>query len=143
MSVYQNLPSDEDTIRLLVLQPIQDSEDEIECKAKLSNEPRYEALSYTWGDALPVRDILVYNHAVSIRVNLHDCSLRIRHRRNVRTLYVDALCVNHEHGHEKGYQAKLMLLMYNHADRVLAWLGEPTDESDALLTYANTEWDWQ
>jgi hypothetical protein len=68
MSVYQDLPNDEETIRQLVLQPFQDSEDEIECNlvtAKLSNEPRYETLSNSWGDALQVRDILVINHAVS------------------------------------------------------------------------------
>ena len=51
MGIYQALPSEEDTIRLLLLQPSADSEADIEIVLEYASltasDTKYEALSYT------------------------------------------------------------------------------------------------
>ncbi|MCJ1454173.1 hypothetical protein MMC28_004524 [Mycoblastus sanguinarius] len=125
--------------RLLTLLPSpQDSQ--INCKLRhvpLDPPPRYEALSYTWGDPKgllckvqaaedPNRTytIILDDCLSTITYNLEAALQQLRHTDKERTLWVDAICINQANKIEKSEQVRVMGKIYQHADCVLAWLGE-------------------
>lgn len=142
--MYSDLPADGESIKLLHLQPNEDTHAVIECAletAVLSDDLKYEALSYTWGDPLPVRSIFITTRGsrmpIDIRENLHDCLLSVRKADEPRKLWIDAICINQEDKFEKGHQIKHMPDIYSTASQVLAWLGESDDRSGEFLAYVN------
>jgi hypothetical protein len=134
-----------DEFRLLVLLPGQD-DDEIQCEiqhASLDGPPRYEALSYTWGDPkgeeslVPCRGdpnasypIKVDDGHLLVKYNLNCALKQLRHDTNPRTLWIDAICINQHDGEEKNHQVRAMARIYSGASRVLAWLGEDDEYTD-------------
>jgi len=133
--VYKSLDYSRREIRLLKLAPgARDAE--IRCTlthASLENKPTYEALSYTWGDAEDRRHILFDGYDFSITANL-DVALRyLRKLGEVRTLWVDALCINQEDLEERSHQVRMMRDIFWSARGVLAWTGEPDERSDEAL----------
>ncbi|KAI9772213.1 MAG: hypothetical protein M1840_000962 [Geoglossum simile] len=135
--IYQPLDQDRSEIRLLKLEPgAQDAE--IHCRlvhASLKDKPRYEALSYTWGDVKNNRrDIWVHGHAVSISMNLEIALRHLRKPNEPRTLWVDAVCINQGDLAERSRQVQRMRDIFWSAQQVLAWTGEPDDdEGDEAL----------
>ena len=93
-------------------------------KHKNSNS-RYEALSYTWGASTEGHTILL-NGGVPINVtdNLYQALRRLRYVSKVRTLWVDALCINQADTVERADQVGQMGLIYKAATCVNVWLGE-------------------
>jgi hypothetical protein len=132
--VYQPLDPSRSEIRLLRLAPgVQDAE--LHCNlvhALLKDKPSYEALSYTWGDGRNRRGILMDGYTFSITVNLKIALRHLRRPNEMRTLWVDALCINQENLEERAQQVQKMRDIFWSAQRVLAWTGEP-DESDEAL----------
>ena len=63
--------------------------------------------------------------------------IRLRYPKKVRKLWIDALCLKQEDLVEKGQQVRLMPRIYSTARRVLAWLGEATENTDSFLRNAN------
>lgn len=119
-------------IRLLRLQPGINDET-IECSldtVKLSSKPLYEALSYEWGDAEKnTLKIKLNNNFVFVRDNLWWALYYLRQANKVRTLWIDALCINQENTLERNYQVARMKDIYSNAVKVVAWIGrEPEDE---------------
>ncbi|OAP56816.1 hypothetical protein AYL99_08928 [Fonsecaea erecta] len=100
--------------------------------ASLKDKPRYEALSYTWGDTSNKRDICMNGHRFPITLNLHIAFQHLREQNGARTLWVDALCINQQNLQERAEQVSKMRDIFWLAQRVLAWTGEP-DESDEAL----------
>lgn len=98
--------------------------------AKLAEKPRYEALSYAWGE--PVFDEVIEFPEGVLPITSH-LSSGLRHLRKkslTRCLWVDAICINQSHDSaEKGHQVSLMASIYRKTERVLVWLG-----SGSLLT---------
>jgi hypothetical protein len=136
--LFDTLPHDGDTIRLLVLEPALKPETSIRCRlitTKMSNRRTYEALSYTWGEPTPTRLLHIDMTAVEIRSNLHDCLLRLRNTEESRALWIDAICVNQNDDEEKSHQIELMPHIYAGAKQVVAWLGESANGSDDVLTW--------
>lgn len=98
-------------------------------------EPYYEAVSYVWGDTRKRRDITIDGATLSITANLHGALTAFRHQpssgssdgpdagRQVRRLWVDAVCINQEDLSERTSQVELMARIFAGARRVLAWLG--------------------
>jgi hypothetical protein len=132
------LPTDEDTIRLVVLQPSNSEDAEIDCeirRVKLSENPQYEALSYAWGTHDTDVVISANGRIATIWENLSFCLRRLRSSDTPRTLYIDALCINQTDLNEKNHQVKLMGQIFRTAQRVLVWLGEAADHSDELFDY--------
>ena len=136
--IHEALPFDEDTIRLLILEPSIEADAKIRCSfrgfAKISNSPRYEAVSYTWGGSHFSRRISINRRSFLIGENLYQCLLRLRQREQSRVLWIDALCIDQTRLGEKGHQIKSI---FSTAERVVVWLGEAADGSDELMTYAN------
>ena len=51
------------------------------------------------------------------------------------SLWIDAICIDQSHAEEKSHQVAMMLDIYRNADRVYAWLGEGTPESDYAIDW--------
>ncbi|RTE78327.1 hypothetical protein BHE90_007203 [Fusarium euwallaceae] len=66
--------------------------------------PKYEALSYTWGDPKVTREIIVNGYLVNVTFNLYSALYRLRQPEEMRILWVDALCINQTDVDERGQQ---------------------------------------
>jgi Heterokaryon incompatibility protein (HET) len=107
-------------------------------------QPRYEALSYTWGDAdvcefaqIEVEDTQAIGEPcprLGIRPNLASALRYLRYLDNTRVLWIDALCINQEDIEERNEQVKRMTNIYTLAHRVIAWLGEESNDSKHALS---------
>lgn len=135
-SVRSTLESDE--IRLLEVSPATDRADRIKCTLRtvlLAEAPDYEAVSYVWGDQTLVEVVRVDGVEERITSNLHDLLINLRYQERVRTIWVDALCINQKDGHERSEQVKLMGRIYRQATRVVAFLGQEWDGVDIACEY--------
>ncbi|KAK7999231.1 hypothetical protein PG991_014906 [Apiospora marii] len=129
---YQPLGSARST-RLITLFPApasqRDSEIIIELsECALESTIEYEALSYTWGDQQPSRDITCNGAMLRVTENVHLALRRLRSDQGQqRTLWIDALSINQQDEAEKTAQVSEMGLIYTRAKRVNVWLGYPTE----------------
>ncbi|EXJ55843.1 hypothetical protein A1O7_08774 [Cladophialophora yegresii CBS 114405] len=110
--------------------------------------PGYEAISYTWGDALDEEEIIIGEESVQssrklrIRKNLYHCLKRLRQTTTNRYLWVDGICIDQRNNDEKGAQVSIMGKIFSGAQRVLVWLGEVDDGSDTILAKATKRKWW-
>jgi hypothetical protein len=101
---------------------------------------QYEALSYTWRSEHPDEDVIVKRNGqeqdvISFRIggNLA-CALRsLRYQNTVRTLWIDAICINQESNEEKKKQVARMSNVYSSAFRVVVWLGVASADSTLAM----------
>ncbi|KAI9836141.1 MAG: hypothetical protein M1837_003450 [Sclerophora amabilis] len=127
-------------IRLLRLHPGQ-PEDDIRCAlfhAKLGALPSYEALSYHWGDPSSRTHIICdpKDQIISITKNLGTALRTLRLRDSPRILWADAVCINQNDVTERNHQERNMRDIYHRAERVVAWIGEESDEDNAVMDFA-------
>ena len=137
---YSSLLHD-DSIRLLALLPAGDGPNDsvLSCgleDCRLSDNPSYEALSYTWGQ--PIFPEILNTHKGFLRIteNLALALRRLRLYDRVRYLWVDAVCINQNDTAEKSRQVAMMGSIYRSARQVICWLGQ-TDKhvNDAIETF--------
>lgn len=125
-SMYGKLKLERDgQIRVLDLQPgTTESEIRILLRVeRLTNA--YEALSYTWGASTENRVVRVNNDfVVSVTDNLFRALRCLRLPDTIRTLWIDALCINQSDDDEKSQQVQMMSRIYREASQVNVWLGE-------------------
>ena len=79
--------SEKDTIRIIRIKPRYDF-DLVSCivqHVRLSEKPRYEALSYCWRDPAPVRAVIWNDKHFSITTNLDFALRRLRSETAERT----------------------------------------------------------
>ncbi|KAF2805728.1 uncharacterized protein BDZ99DRAFT_340507, partial [Mytilinidion resinicola] len=72
-------------------------DDPISCELHVTRLRRglsYEAISYVWGDPKDTAAIQCEGRPMHITVNLRDALRRFRDRKDVRTLWADAICIN-------------------------------------------------
>ena len=92
----------------------------------LDFEPKYEALSYTWGVSKKGRTIRVNaEHRVAVTDNLFLALQRLRRRYFKRAHWVDAICINQSNNEERSQQVAMMARIYRQATCINVWLGEP------------------
>ncbi|KAI9782131.1 MAG: hypothetical protein M1839_005478 [Geoglossum umbratile] len=96
-------------------------------------EPRYEALSYAWGDGSTRRKLIISGREFSITTNLEVALRHLQLSDQVRTLWVDAICINQGDIDEKAHQVRIMRKIYQEAHRVIIWLGPEADHSATAL----------
>ncbi|KAI0534673.1 heterokaryon incompatibility protein-domain-containing protein [Xylaria digitata] len=124
-SIYQPL-EDRDEIRILELLPHEGSNAPIDVRfhhVKLSQRPRFEALSYTWGDQDTQYPVTV-NEAgdtVAVGSNCISALRALRQADEPRRLWIDALCIN-QADIEKGSQIPIIGNVYNSASRTIIFL---------------------
>ena len=138
--LWQSLSSPT-SIRLLTLHPATESDATIRTtleEVDLDLLPSsYEAISYTGGTDNAQDSIIVNGSIVEVRQCLFQALSRFR-QESPRVLWVDALCISQTDVKEKGQQVQNMGKVFGRADKVLVWLGEHADESEALFRH----WPW-
>jgi hypothetical protein len=128
------------SIRLVKLHPSPDNDSTIVCHIECESldfgrqAPPYEALSYVWGDPDDEYSIEISRPSVSlqgelgtslqVRRNLHAALRRLRYPDRIRTMWIDAICINQQDDKEKTQQVKMMKDIYSNAQGVLIWLGD-------------------
>ncbi|KAK5634682.1 hypothetical protein RRF57_010395 [Xylaria bambusicola] len=97
-------------IRLISLLP-GSFEQDIHCEIAvydLSSRPDYKAAPYTWADEAgnvdPCRTLLVSGQSLRITRNCENALRRIRNPRDVRVIWIDAVCINQDDVDERGHQ---------------------------------------
>jgi hypothetical protein len=127
---YDPLPRN-DNIRLLSLLPGENNED-IHCSLSLSflseelqqRSCEYEVLSYTWGSSERNHRVLIDDLDFPVTANLFAALRGFRLCSQVRTLWVDAICINQDDISERHNQAQKMPHIFSAAKKVLFWPGE-------------------
>jgi hypothetical protein len=123
-------------IRLLNLLPSAAFKSPVEVQldeVDLAGKPDYEALSYAWGDQTSKVGIGVDGRRLDVTVN---CALALQHLRcetQLRTLWVDAVCIDQTDEDECNQQVAIMGDVYETAQRVLVWLGPRATASDVTM----------
>ncbi|QGI65186.1 hypothetical protein CEK26_009137 [Fusarium fujikuroi] len=139
--LYQPLSSSS-SFRLLELLPSSNRTDPLVGRlvdSDITFQPDYEALSYVWGDTTPVRSINLGDQDISITPNLHSALIHLRSPNTVRTLWVDALCINQSVHGERNQQVRIMGDIYKSARQVVVWLGDAADDSHLVFQHINDE----
>ncbi|RYP81468.1 hypothetical protein DL770_005901 [Monosporascus sp. CRB-9-2] len=112
--------------RLMCLYP-GSGEQPLECTLSIidpTNSPlRYEALSYVWGTERAENPIRCHGGTISITANLERALRDLRLPNLIRPLWVDAVCINQQDVDERARQVAYMRLVYQHAGRVVVYLG--------------------
>jgi len=126
---YIPLNKEGKTVRILRLLPQPHPLDgRIQCELqvkKLDHSPKYDAISYTWGEPdLYDFKIWLNQRLFPIRRNLL-MALRALRRPFARDLWVDALCINQQDLAERGHQVQIMGQIYSKSRWVIVWLGTP------------------
>ncbi|KAK5173108.1 uncharacterized protein LTR77_003230 [Saxophila tyrrhenica] len=126
--VYEPLRH-EDSIRLVEVAGNADTAAPLSCRlveARLSDEPRYSAISYTWEDQTPDQEIHVDGRVLLITKNCEAALRRFRpaleHEKAV--LWIDQVCVSQSDAavEERNHQVGIMGKTYAAAEIVLTWL---------------------
>ena len=107
--------------------------------ASLDNLPKYQAISYCWGDGGATERIWFGDHeylqvtksAVAVLGTVIDSGSKDH-------VWIDALCIDQENAAEKNSQVQLMGLIYSSAASTLGWLGEAADDSDRAISFLKT-----
>jgi len=135
--VYQDIGTERHEIRLLELFPGERSST-IAARLvhrSLDENPNYDALSYMWGDPTITVPIKVGNDDnFNITVNLEHALRDLRSTDCVRTLLIDAICINQHNTPERNEQVKLMGTIYEKAALVRTWLDLADDANHPAFT---------
>jgi hypothetical protein len=138
---HERLPNI-DTIRVLDLLPALNRDAPIRVNLRTvslsqGNVLGYEALSYVWGARVGDSPILCNGRTLLVTANCRTALQYLRHRFIPRILWVDAICIDQGQStksvQERNHQVKVMGEVYNHASRVIAWLGEGVRHTGGLF----------
>ncbi|KAF2727912.1 heterokaryon incompatibility protein, partial [Polyplosphaeria fusca] len=139
---YQPLCQSKCEIRLLKLLPSATNDGLIPAchvfHSSLSEDPKFVALSYVWGDAIDSRVILLEDRPIRVTKNLYEAMMALRPVKRPMIVWIDSLCINQSDYSEKSWQVGLMANIYRHACKVVAWLGTAADDSEQIMDYLNS-----
>jgi hypothetical protein len=128
-------PLREDHFRLLYLEP-GDNDSAIHCRLAtfaLQSAPTYEALSYTWGEAVLSHEIICNGASLPVTSNLYDALQYLRQIDGERIMWIDAVCINQSNPQERTAQVHIMKKIYSKSDHVVIWLGKDTDDDETAF----------
>ncbi|KAF2498158.1 HET-domain-containing protein, partial [Lophium mytilinum] len=112
--------------------------------------PKYEAVSYTWGqpdrthpvlcnnatktlngpDDLDIDTSLRFERVIYVTENLKTLLHRFRHENESRYLWIDSICINQNDLSERAAQVQMMMTIYHLSQRVNIWLGEEDEYTE-------------
>ncbi|KAF2093234.1 hypothetical protein NA57DRAFT_81571 [Rhizodiscina lignyota] len=128
--IYDSLPH-EGSFRLLRLLHGSE-EDPIQCELfleRLGRHPRYEAISYVWGDPNVCEKIHINGHPLQITKNLEWALRRVRDSSENKILWCDAIRIDQSNVKERGHQVANMGKIYKIAQRVLISFGDDSEDT--------------
>ncbi|CAK4033595.1 Hypothetical predicted protein [Lecanosticta acicola] len=141
-------PLARDTIRLLNLGP--GSKDDPLCcdliDATLGSGRPYETMSYLWASGSEREEMRVgAKGSLSITTSAANALRRLRFPDQVRTLWMDQVCINQSDLSERSQQVGIMHRVYSHAVRVLMYLGSDPDQmapsAKGFIAELQSRWD--
>ena len=126
----------------------------------LDQKPQYEAVSYTWKETSGSREqteiadnesnsaeinpidlrYAVYcgEEYFAVNIGLYNALRRLRDESEIRTYWVDQLCIDQANIFERSWQVSMMTLIYNRAKRAIVWVGEEGDDSKTAISMIRT-----
>jgi len=125
-----------DSTRVLILEPASSFDARIAISVKevsLHDNPRYEALSYSWDGQNATERISCQGRSLLVTRNCHLALKWLRLPRKKRALWIDSISINQEDVLEKSAQVGFMHDIYAMASRTVVWLGEP--DAQASLAF--------
>ena len=105
----------------------------------------FEALSYTWGNEKLRKTIYCCanrTQQLNISLNCYTALRYLRHERDKRTLWIDAICINQSDAIERSAQVRMMGDIFASASLVVVFLGESNAGSDSLFRHLKAADDW-
>jgi hypothetical protein len=137
---YQYSPlRDTDDSRLLHIQPGR-KHDKIKCTLSLVSfvsKPAYKALSYAWGTNSKTHTIECDGKFLPVTANLYSALQRFRERKQVCTIWVDAICIDQDNIPERNQQVQNMRRVYASASEVVIWLGDEIKTDSEAFAFIN------
>ncbi|KAJ3567559.1 hypothetical protein NPX13_g6723 [Xylaria arbuscula] len=133
---YHPLPKSGNYVRIMELQPGK-SGDVISFSLyamRLKDSPPFEGLSYEWKEKTGTVPVECHRERLLITPNCMAAFKRIRSNTEIMTLWVDAICINQEDNAERSEQVAMMARIFSRAKRVLMWIGEEKESTEAALT---------
>jgi len=139
--IYSTL-SENDSIRLLLLQPALSSSTQIRCSlihttlsaCAYDIVDHYIALSYAWGSTTKPNTIWIDDLSVNVTANLYSALQDIRDKERVIRLWIDAVCIDQENDDEKAVQISMMPDIYRLARVTVIYLGPFDDGAEEMLS---------
>ncbi|KAF4632405.1 hypothetical protein G7Y89_g5726 [Cudoniella acicularis] len=128
---YQYMALKEGNIRLVLLHRRHPSA-LVKCtllETPFKKAPRFEAMSYTWGNPEIKNTIFVNGGTLRVTANAYDLLQGRSSFWLPRILWIDSICINQKNNPEKGRQVSLMGDIYRKAYVVTVWLCQ-TRETD-------------
>lgn len=137
---YQGLDTSQKQIRLIELQPggfLEPMRVSLS-RTSLDDNPKYDALSYLWGDPSVTAPITVeHDKHFQVTVNLEKALRDLRQEEQSVILWVDAICINQKNIIERNQQVLLMREIYEKATTTRIWLDRRIDaHSPAFVRFA-------
>ena len=88
----------------------------------------YEAISYCWGEGRSTETMWCDGQMVTVTKTCARAlkQFRPRTKGEVRTLWIDGVCIDQSSLEERSQQVAMMGDIYANAKHVLVWLGDPT-----------------
>ncbi|UKZ69536.1 uncharacterized protein TrAtP1_010542 [Trichoderma atroviride] len=108
-------------------------------ECQLQDSTSYEALSYAWGasgapdEHRPTMSLNKQEFIISS--TLEQALRRLRRLDTERVMWIDRVCINQDNINERNTQVTIMPDIYRGAVRVIAWIGERSDDSDRALSF--------
>jgi ankyrin repeat protein len=117
-------------VRLLYLEPGH-SQDPIAGRLvchSVKQKPRYDALSYSWGEQDDWTQITLDGRpGFAVTRTLWSALRRLRSTAVARPIWIDAICINQTNTAERNQQVDMMDTTFGNARSVLIWLGDCGD----------------
>ncbi|KAM0341670.1 hypothetical protein ACHAPU_009916 [Fusarium lateritium] len=135
-TAYKPLCQDHDCTRLLQILAATKEDDPIICslhEVAFGERPKFDALSYMWGNGLDECHITLNGVSVKIRQNLHDALYYLRKHTPGTLYWIDAMCINQKDILERNRQVRMMHHIYLRAQTVVVWLGKKYDAYQATI----------
>jgi hypothetical protein len=108
-------------------------------QASLDENPNFQAISYCWGSSDLVDKVWFDDHQyLGITRSAAEVIRLLIDTKYAGHFWIDALCINQSDLEEKSKQVHLMGDVYSSAQLVVAWLGEPADDSDRAMQFIAT-----
>lgn len=160
--LYRRLTK-KDEIRLLNIEPAGSFEDPIRCSIfhtrlpqclcvfehirpqkcpvcqYLPKIPKYEAISYTWGDPTTEQEISLNGKMLFVTTNCLQVLRRLRLSDQLRLVWIDAICIDQSTLQERNHQIRLMSRIYRAASNVVIYLGEGNEATDRVMEILRDE----
>jgi hypothetical protein len=134
-TIYQPFTDAGSQIRIVTIHPGR-QDDPVSCTLEIytfAHAPRYEALSYCWGEEENLQPIRLQGVDWNVTPNLYRALKGLRKEKGSRVMWIDAVCINQKDKEEKSAQVPLMGFIYKNARQVIAWLGDDNEHTQEVF----------